>query len=135
MKVPNWVWASVLLGGGLVGAQGYHRAKAQDAAGDTSAATPAPQPAKTVFAMPTPQATAVQGNPRGEPKPTMCMAVPRKISAPPDSAPLSVRIYFEWVSLERRANVLVKDALSALPGQSFSRSPTHCESPRPVHAT
>lgn len=114
MKVSTCVWASVLLGGAIVAAQGYHRVMAKDAAADTAAATP------TL---------------RGAPKPTLCMRIFWKDPTPPDSAPLSVRIYFEWLSLERRANVLVKDALSALPGQSFSRTPTPCESPRPVHAT
>ena len=112
MKVSTCVWASVLLGGALVGAQGYHRVMAKEATGDTAAATPTPQP-----------------------KSTLCRTVSRNIPAPPASAPLSVRIYFEWMSLERRANVLVKDALSALPRQSFSTTPTHCESARPVHAT
>ena len=127
--------ASVFLAGALVGAQGYHRVMAQDATGDTAVATPTPHLQATVFATPARQQTAVQGNPQAEPKPTVCMTVSRRIPAPPDSAPLSVRIYFEWVSLERRANVLVKDALSALPGQSFSRTPTLCESPRPIHTT
>ena len=101
--------AGVFLAGALVGAQGDHRAM-------TPAATPTPGLQATVFNLP---------------PPVPCRSPLQNISGPAASAPLSVRLYFEWVSLERQANDVVKDTLTKLTGQAFPTPSSHC--PAPAH--
>ena len=107
MKVSTYVWASAVLGVLLVGARGH--------------------------ATPTRQETGVQRDSQAKLNPTMCMIPPGKLPTRTGSTAFTARIYMGLVALERRANVVVRDTLAILPGQSSLKAPMRCEGPRPVH--
>jgi hypothetical protein len=107
MKVSTCVWASAVFGVLLVGVRGH--------------------------AMPTGQETSVQGHSEARRDPLRCITPPRKLPTREGSTAFTARIYMELVALERRANVVVRDTLATLPGQSSLKAPTHCEGPRHVH--
>jgi len=100
MKMSTCVWAIAVLGALLVGARGQ--------------------------AMLTGQETGVQGDSQDKRNPTMCMTPPRKLPTRTGSPALTARIYMELIVLERRANVVVRDTLSRLPGQSSLKAPMRC---------
>jgi hypothetical protein len=107
MNVSTYVWASAVLGFLLVGARGH--------------------------AMPTRQETGLQRDSQARVEPTMCMIPPGKLPTRTASTAFTARIYMGLVALERRANVVVRDTLAILPGQSSLKAPMRCEGPRPVH--